>query len=69
MSLEVQWLRLHAFTAGVTGSILGHRTQISHASWSSQKINQLKINSSGGGDMCTPMACSCCCMTETNTAL
>ena len=30
-SLVVQWLRLHASTAGGTGSIFGWRTRIPHA--------------------------------------
>ena len=33
-SLVVQWLRLHAFTAAGSGSILGQGTKISHAMWS-----------------------------------
>ena len=36
-SLEVQWLRLHASTAGVTGSILGQGTKIPLAAWYGQK--------------------------------
>ena len=37
-SLEVQWLRLHASSAGGMGLILGGRTKIPHASQHSQKI-------------------------------
>ena len=36
-SLAVQWLRLCAFTAGVTGSIPGRGTKIPHATWHGQK--------------------------------
>ena len=36
-SLAVQWLGLHASTAGVTGSIPGWGTKIPHATWQSQK--------------------------------
>ena len=36
-SLVVQWLRLHAFTAAGSGSILGQGTKISHAMWSKNK--------------------------------
>ena len=32
-SLVVQWLRLHASTAGVAGSIPGLKTKILHAMW------------------------------------
>ena len=34
----VQWLRLHASTAGDTGLIPGQGTKIPHAVWHSQKI-------------------------------
>ena len=36
-SLAVQWLRLHASTAGGAGSIPGRGTKIPHAAWHSQK--------------------------------
>ena len=36
-SLVVQWLRLHIFTAGSTGSIPGGRTKIPHATRHGQK--------------------------------
>ena len=35
--LAVQWLRLHASTAGGTGSIPGQGTKIPHAAWRGQK--------------------------------
>ena len=35
-SLVVQWLRLHASTAGGMGSIPGWRTKIPHVTWGSQ---------------------------------
>ena len=41
-SLMVQWLRLHASTAGVTHSIPGWGTKIPYALWNSQKINKNK---------------------------
>ena len=40
-SLVVQWLRLHASTAGGTGSIPGQGTKIPHATQSSQKKKRL----------------------------
>ena len=36
----VQWLRLHAFTAGGTGSIPGQGTKIPYATWHRQNINE-----------------------------
>ena len=36
-TLEVQWLRLHASTAGGAGSIPGQGTKITHAARHSQK--------------------------------
>ena len=36
-SLAVQWLRLHASTAGHTGLIPGRGTKIPHAVWDGQK--------------------------------
>ena len=36
-SLVVQWLRLHASTAGGTGLTPGRGTKIPHAMWRSQK--------------------------------
>ena len=36
-SLVLQWLRLHIFTAGSTGSIPGGRTKIPHATRHGQK--------------------------------
>ena len=42
-SLEVQWLRLHASTAGDTGSIPGHGTKIPHAAWCGQKKKKGKM--------------------------
>ena len=36
-SHAVQWLRMHSPTVGGTGSILGQRTKIPHATWYSQK--------------------------------
>ena len=35
--LAVQWLRLHASTAGGTGSTPGWETKIQHASWYGKK--------------------------------
>ena len=39
-SLAVQWLRLHASTAGGKGSIPGRRTKIPHTAWHSQKTDK-----------------------------
>ena len=36
-SLVAQWLRLHIFTAGSTGSIPGGKTKIPHATRNGQK--------------------------------
>ena len=36
-SLAVQWLRLHAPSAGSTGSVPGRGTKIPHAAWCGQK--------------------------------
>ena len=36
-SLVVQWLGLHASTAGGTGSVPGQGTKIPHAAWQGQK--------------------------------
>ena len=36
-ALAVQWLRLHASTAGGAGWIPGQGTKIPHAAWCSQK--------------------------------
>ena len=36
-SLVVQWLRLHASTAGGVSSVPGWETKILHAAWHSQK--------------------------------
>ena len=47
-SLVVQWLRPHASTAGVMGSIPGQGTKIPHAMWRSQKKKKRK-------DTCTLM--------------
>ena len=41
-SLAVQWLRLHATTAGGTGSIPGQGTKIPHATWQGQKKKKFK---------------------------
>ena len=41
--MEVQWLRLHASSAGALGSILGQETKIPHTPWCSQKKIQLKL--------------------------
>ena len=41
-SLAVQWLRLHASTAGGTGSIPGCGTKIPHAMWHGQKKKKKK---------------------------
>ena len=41
-SLTVQWLRLHASTAGGVGSIPGPGTKILHAKWCSQKKKKEK---------------------------
>ena len=38
----VQWLRLHAFTAGDTSSIPGQTTKILHVWWFSQKKKNKK---------------------------
>ena len=43
-SLVLQWLRLHIFTAGSTGSIPGGRTKIPHATRPGQKKNFLMFN-------------------------
>ena len=40
-SLEIQWLRLHASTAGGAGSIPGQGTKIPHAMWCDQKKQEL----------------------------
>ena len=37
-SLAVQWLKLHASTAGGTGSIPGQGTVIPNATWQPKKI-------------------------------
>ena len=44
-SLAVQWLRLHASTAGGTGLISGLGTEIPHAEWSGQnkQTNRMKL--------------------------
>ena len=43
ISLVVQWLRLHTFNAGATGSIPSRGTKVPHASWHSQKIKRPQI--------------------------
>ena len=43
-SPAVQWLRLHASTAGGVGSIPGQGTKIPHAVWGGQKIFFKKLN-------------------------
>ena len=46
-SLAVQWLRLHASTAGGTGSIPGRGIKISHAVWRgniNKQINRMKLD-------------------------
>ena len=40
VSQVVQWLRLHASTAGGMGSIPGLGTKIPHAAWCGQKDNK-----------------------------
>ena len=42
-SLPVQWLRLHASTAGGTGLVPGQGIKIPHAVWCSQKKKKNKI--------------------------
>ena len=42
-TMVVQWLKLHAFTSGDTGSILGGRTKILHTVWCYQKKRKKKI--------------------------
>ena len=42
-SLAVQWLRLHASTAGGTSSIPGRGTKIPHAASHGQKNNKNKV--------------------------
>ena len=44
-SLAVQWLELHASTAGDTGSIPGQGTKIPHHTWCSKKKKELELNS------------------------
>ena len=44
ISLQVQWLRLHASTAGCKGSIPVWGTKILHVTWCDQKLKK-KINS------------------------
>ena len=43
-SLEFQWLRCHASTAGGIGSIPGQGTKIPHATQSSQKKKRKQIS-------------------------
>ena len=52
-SLVIQWLRLHASTAGATGSIPGQGTKIPHAAQCGQKtwVAQLCLT------LCDPMDC------------
>ena len=45
MSLDIQWLRLHAFTARDIGSIPGWGTRIPHAAQQSQKKLKKKKDS------------------------
>ena len=40
----VQWLRLHASTAGGTGSVLGGGTKLPHVPQHSQKQTDIKLN-------------------------
>ena len=55
--MAVQWLGLHASTAGGTGSIPGQGTKIPHALWHDQKqnrkgkkANKISENKSAQGD-------------------
>ena len=40
-SLVIQWLRLHASTAGGMASVPGWRTKIPHVTWGSQKKSMI----------------------------
>ena len=46
-SLVVQWLRLHAFSAGADGLILGLGTEILHATQHSQKKKEMCLSHFG----------------------
>ena len=58
-SLLVQWLRLHATSAGGTGSIPGQGTKIPHAACCSQKIRfqkDIKKKKKKGKERYEPMS-------------
>ena len=48
-SLVVQWLRLHASTAGGAGLTLSQGTKIPHAAWCGQKKKKKKKKSNSTG--------------------
>ena len=57
-SLVVQWLRLHASTAGETGYIPGWGTKIPYASWCNNKKIKFDILGFPGGSDSKESACN-----------